>query len=368
MPADPMEWITAPLAFLALIMSVLSLWYTSLKGPDIVLCEKPSFILEEIPREAFDHYLPHKLSSEARLLLVNNGTVSGVLRLNISFEPTIELKPFFDKATFSFTVGAGHHEGTMPPISISEKESCMIAIRLSVGLVNWKKYFAHDPVTKDEIHNILRKADWENKQRFDDFSAVLKPGMHIGKVNIRSNQTARTGLSGTKMVQRSLAHGLNIGVVTEDLIRNFRVSRTKWDTIDPNAILTELHAIHDHFDRQLREPVEQNVKILMGVRDIGSLQTDLFQAIKNRCIGYDSIAAILDFIMHSSGLDSRLTEYDTKTSEWNRRFRLYKENPSNNLEEALLNEKASLEKESLAIDVEILQMMQILKDCYLPSA
>jgi hypothetical protein len=143
MPADPLEWITAPLALLALIISVLSLWYSSLKGPDMVLCEKPCFVLEEIPREAFDHYVPHTLSSETRLLLVNNGTVSGVLRLNISFEPTIELKPFFDKATFSFTLGPGHHEGTMPPISISEKESCMIAIRLSVEFVNWKKYFAH---------------------------------------------------------------------------------------------------------------------------------------------------------------------------------------------------------------------------------
>jgi len=368
MSADPLEWITAPLAFLALIISVLSLWYSSLKGPDIVLCEKPCFVLEEIPREAFDHYIPHTLSSEARLLLVNNGTVSGVLRLNISFQPTIELKPFFDKATFSFTLGVGHHEGTMPPISISEKESCMIAIRLSVEFVNWKKYFAHDPVTKDEIHNILRKADWENKQRFDDFSAVLKLGMHIGKVNIRPNQTARTGLSGKiKMVQRSLAADLSVGVVTEDLIRNFRLSGTKWDTIDPNAILTELHEIHDHFDRLLREPLERNSRILGGL-EMSSLQTDLFQAMKNQCTGYHNRAAIVDFIMHSSGLDSRLTEYDTKTSEWNRRFSLYKENPSNNLEEALLNEKASLEKESLAIDVEILHMMQILKDCYLPSA
>lgn len=370
MPAGPLEWITAPLALLALTISVLSLWYSSLKGPDIVLCEKPCFVLEEIPREAFDHYVPHTLSSETRLLLVNNGTVSGVLKLNISFEPTIELKPFFDKATFSFTVGVDHHDRTMPPISISEKESCMITVRLSVEFVNWKKYFAHDPVTKDEIHNSLRKVDWENKQRFDDFVAVLKPGMDIGKVDIRSNQTARTGLSGKiKMVQRSLADDLSIGVVTEDLTRNFRLSGTKWDTIDPNAILEELHAIHDHFDRELREPVEQNVTTLvMGLRDIGSLKTDLFQAIKNRCIGHDSIAAIVDFIMHSSGLDSRLAEYDTKTSEWNRRFRLYKENPSNNLEEALLNEKESLEKESLAIEVEILQMMKVLKDCYLPSA
>jgi len=303
MPADPMEWITAPLAFLALIISVLSLWYTSLKGPDIILCEEPSFVLEEIPREAFDHYIPHTLSSETRLLFVNNGTVSGVLRLNVSFEPTIELKPFFDKANFSFTVGADHHERTMPLISISEKESRMIVIRLSVELVNWKKCFADEPVPKDEIYNVLRKADWKNKQRFHDFCAVLKPGMHIGKVSIGSNRTVRGGLSGTKMIQRSLVSDLSTGVIAEDLMSNFRFSATKWDTIDPDAILTELRAIHDDFDRLLRAPLEQNIKKLMGL-ELGSLHTDLFLAIKRRCMGYDDRAAIVDFVIRSSGLDT----------------------------------------------------------------
>lgn len=98
----------------------------------------------------------------------------------------------------------------------------------------------------DEVYNVLRKADWENKRRFHDFCAVLKLGMRIGKVSIGSNQTVRTGFSGTKMIQRSLINDLSTGVIAEDLISNFRSSATKWDTVDPDAILTELRAIHDY--------------------------------------------------------------------------------------------------------------------------
>jgi hypothetical protein len=368
MPVNPMEWITPALAFLALIISVFSLWYTSLKGPDIVLCEEPKFSLDEIPRENFDRFIPHTLSSEAHLLFLNNGTVSGVLRLHVSFEPTAELKLFFDKANFSFTVDNALHERSMPPISIREKEGCMIVIRLSIQFVNWKKGFANEPVPKGEIGNVLRKADWENKRRFHDFCAVLKPGMHIGKVSIGSNQTVRRRLSGTKMAQRSLVSDQSTGVIAEDLISNFRSSATKWDAIDPDAVLTELRAIHDDFDRLLREPLEQNIKKLMGL-ELSSLHTDLFQAMKRRCMGYDNRAAIVDFITHSSGLDSRLSEYDTKTGGWNRKFNLSKENPLNkNLEEALRKEMKPLEQESLMIASGIAQVQKILEDCYLPSS
>jgi hypothetical protein len=63
--------------------------YTSLKGPDIVLCEEPKFSLRKTSRDIFDQFISHELFSEAHLLFLNNGTVSGVLRLEAHFEPTI---------------------------------------------------------------------------------------------------------------------------------------------------------------------------------------------------------------------------------------------------------------------------------------
>jgi len=369
MPVDSIEWIAPSLAFLALIVSLLSLWYTSLKGPDIVLCDEPKFSLRKTSRDIFDRFIPHELFSEAHLLFLNNGTVSGVLRLEAHFEPTIELMPFFDSANSSFTVDGTIHEATVPPISMREKESCMVVVRLSIEFVNWKKSFANEPVPKDEIRDVLCEADLKNKQRFHDFCAVLKPGMYIGRVNIESKQTVRSGLSGTKMTHKNLVSDLSIGVIDEELVRNYRFSATQWDTIDPNAILTELRGIHDEFGRMLLGPVEQNLKKLMGLIELNSLETDIFHAMKRKLEGYGNRRAIVEFIIRSSGLDSRLIEYDARTREWNRKFNLHQEDPLNKpLEEGLYKEMKPLEEESAAIAAEVMQVQNILRDCYLSNS
>jgi hypothetical protein len=368
MPVDSIEWIAATFAFAALTVSLLSLWYTSLKGPDIVLCEAPRFSERKTSSDIFDSFIPYELHSEAHLLFLNNGTVSGVLRLEPHFEPTTELKPFFNKANFSFVVADTIHEATIPPISMREKESCMVVVRVSLEFVNWKKHFANEPLSKDAIRNVLLSADLKNKQQFHDFCAVLKPGMHIGGLNIESTQTVRSGLSGTKMTHKNLVADLSVGIIDEELVRNYRFSATKWDAIDPSAILTELGAIHDDFGRMLLDPAEQNLGKLIGVTEPGTLETDLFRAMKRRLEGHGSRAAITEFVMRSSGLDSRLVKYDANTREWNRTFNLYKENPSNKrLEETLLNDKKPLEEESAAIVAEVRQVRHILRECYLPN-
>jgi len=92
----------------------------------------------------------------------------------------------------------------------------------------------------------------------------------------------------------------------------------------------------------------------------GSLETDLFHAMKTRLEGYENRAAIVEFVMRSSGLDSRLVKYDANTREWNRRFNLYNENPSSKrLREVLLSDKRPLEEESAAIVAGVRQVQHI---------
>jgi hypothetical protein len=316
MPVDSIEWIAATFAFAALTVSLLSLWYTSLKGPDIVLCEVPRFSQRKTSSDIFDRFIPHELYSEAHLLFLNNGTVSGVLRLEARFEPTTELKPFFERANLSFVVGDKSHQATVPPISLREKESCMVVVQISVEFVNWKRHFDSEPVPKDEIHDALCSADIMNKRRFHDFCAVLKPGMHIGKVNIESRQTVRSGLSGTKMTHKNLVADLSIGVIDEELVHNYGTSATRWDAIDPSAILTELRGIHDDLGRLVLDPVEENLKRLMGLTQLESLKTDLSLAMKRRFEGYHDQAAIIEFVMRSTGLDSKLNGIANSTYAW----------------------------------------------------
>ena len=340
MSAVVTESITALLAFLALILSILSLWFTSLKGPDIVLCNKPEFTSERIPRQTFARIIPENLFCKGDLIFLNKGTVSSVLTLDARFEPANWLKPFFQSSRFSFKINGTPHEKSMPPMSIRERESSVICISLCVELHNWKKYFEHAPVSADEMRKVLCDADSENKSRFHNFCATLEPSMPIGTIGIKSYQTMRRNLFWTSIDYKDLIVDQNVGVITKELFDGFRSCDERWDTLEPDAILMELREIHRLLQDVVYKPIEDNLRKLMGIVEGRTLNTDLFDELRRKCEGYDSRMAIVDFVLRSANLESRLVEYDSRTHEWNRKFNLFQEDQSNEaLEEALNKEE-----------------------------
>jgi len=347
-------------------VSAFTLYFTSLKGADIVLPEKPQFIQKTIQREDFDRFIPDSFDFEANLTFLNNGTASGVLRIDPFFESMKELAPFFKKTTFRFGLEPNKYtwSNSMPPISIHEKGSVVVYIQLTVEFHDWKKHFIHEPVPKEKIYEILCQADSENKKRFSDFCAVLKSGMHIGMVSIKSYQTTRK-----KTEERILVDSQYVGVLGEELIGNFRSWEKKWNTIDPDAILGELRQVHEYLDKELYKLVEQNLKRGMGLVEVASLETDLLDRVTRKFSRYDTRRAIIDFVLRSASLDTKLREYDLKTREWNRKLDLLREDPSNKtLEETLYKELDLLEKETGSLAVEIWNLQTMLQSCYLPTS
>lgn len=366
MSAVETESITALLAFLAVTLSILSLWFTSLKGPDIVLCNKPEFTSERIPRRTFERIIPHDFLCSGDLIFLNKGTVSGVMTLEAIFEPANWLKPFFQSSRFSFKINGTPHEKSMPPMSIREKESSVICISLSVEMHKWKKYFEHAPVSKDEMRKVLCDADIENKSRFHGFCAKLEPSMPIGAIGIKSYQTMRRNLFWTSIDYKDLILAQNVGVISKELIDGFRSCDERWDTLDPDAILMELREIHRLLEVVMYKPIEENMKKLMGIVGGGTLNTDLFDELTRRCEGYASRMAMASFVLRSVNLESRLVGYDSRTREWNRKFNLFQEDQSNEaLEEALKKEKVFLDEESGLIAIELSKVQANLQDCYL---
>jgi hypothetical protein len=271
----------------ALIVSTLTLWFTTLKGPDIDLCEKPVFSQEV--RGPFDAFIPDTILYSSNLVFLNNGTVSGTLGLDACFEPSKELAPYFKNATFQF--GTEPHRYTssasMPPISIADKESAVIYIESTVELHDWKKHFSHEPVSKEQIRDVLCQADRENKKRFSDFCATIREGMHIGTISIKSRQSTRRwfGFRSPTMKEQIMIDGDPIGTFNEDLINNFRAWRKRWDTIDPNVILMELRPIRENLMKELSGPIEGNLKQLEGSDPNASLWSDLLRAVRNSAQG-----------------------------------------------------------------------------------
>lgn len=359
------ESITAVGAFAAFIVSLFTLWFTSLKGPNIVLCERPQFIQKKIPRETFVHIIPDTIFFETNLTFLNNGTASGVFGLSAHFEPVNELSSFFKRYGFMF--GTEPHKFTssltMLPTSIGEKGSIVVNITLTVVFHDWKNRFVHEPVSKEEVREVLCQADKENRRRFSEFCAVLKADMHIGTVSIKSYQTTRKG-----MEERVLVDSQHIGVFDEELIRDFRSWEERWDTIHPDAILAELRRIREEYRKNLCEPVEQNLKKLKGLVPISSLETDLLDSVRRRFDGFETRTAVNDFILRSAQLDTRLKEYDSRTEEWNRKFRMLGEQPLNaRLAEIFRAESDELKKESEHLCVEITNLLNTLQECYMSN-
>jgi len=349
------------MAFAAVIVSGLTLWFTSLKGSNIVLLERPLFIQKTIQRETFDRIIPD-IVFETNLIFLNNGTASGVLRMDARFEPMNELAPFFKKDRFMF--GTEFHRYTasasMPPISIDEKDSAVIYIELTVEFHDWKRYFVREPVPKEQISEVLCQADSKNKKRFSDFCAILKNGMHIGTVSIKSYQTARK-----KTEERILVGSKHIGVLDEELISNFRSWETRWDTIDPHAILMDVQQVRESLEKELHECLMENFKTLVGLPEIGPLRTDLLDTVRRRFDGYESKKAIAEFVLRSANLDSVLSKYDLRTRDWNRRLNLLKEDPSKKtLEQSLIAEKDSLKTETASLVAEVTNLLNTLRECY----
>lgn len=358
---SPYEVLTVIAAFAAFVVSAFTLYFTSLKGPDIVLLEKPQFIQQTIQRDSFDRSIPDTFNFEANLVFLNNGTASGVLRVDASFEPTKELIPFFKKATFMFGTEPYHYTSgnSMPPVATKEKGSIVVYNKLTVELYDWKRHFTHESVPKEKICEVLCQADSENKKRFSDFCAVLKNGMHIGTVSIKSGQTVR----------KKTEERIHIGVLDDELIRNFGSWVEKWNIIDPDVILSELRQVHDHFNRYLCTPLEDNARKLRESSATPSLDPDLLQRARQGFHGSETGMTLADFILRSTQLDSSLEKYDVRTNEWNRKSQLYNEDPLNQrLRQALAAERPLLERESANLAGEMVALQKTLYECYTPSS
>lgn len=321
------EWVTTIIAFVAFIVAVLSLWFSSLKGPDIDLCESPKFVMEKIRWENLN-YIPDRIRfSPAQLIFINNGTRSGVIKLEANFEPSDEFKPFLSRAGYIFKIGEKSWSDDMPHISMRERESCIIEVEVRVDFDDWKEYFDSDPVSKEKIYDILCKADLVNFNRLSDFCSLLRPAMSVGKVTINSVQTIRKNILWTRIGRKNLVRDLPIGLIDQKFIEGFKSCLAKWDSIEPNCILMKLEALRKDLSNYVLTPLGDNLNKL-GQTPRMALRTDFWNDWKKKWEGYTHWKALIDFILKSSGLESKIEDLCLKADGFNQDLRIFEETRS----------------------------------------
>jgi len=318
------EMIAAVAGSLAFIVATLTLWYSTLKSPDIRICEEPEFLLKEISKDTFDHHILDRFwFNPTGLVFANYGPRAGAFRPEIKFSCSKELEPFFKMYTCHFKIGDAQLEKTMYA-PIRDKECLIVKVDLYVDFCDWKKSFDSKLVEQDGIKDVLCQADQENKQRFSKFCSILKPGMYIGRIDIRARQTTRNKIFGTEMRERDHFVGLDRGLINEELIGNFQSCLKRWDDIEPSYILDEVREIAKDLDN-LHAPLYSNFRRLMGAEELTSLNYDLLRSWKGKYEGYETKRAIADFLIRRTKLDVDFSKYEPDVSKVNRMIEVNRE-------------------------------------------
>ncbi len=294
-----------------------------LGGPDIKICEKPEFVLEKISKDSFN-YIPDKFRfAPTRLVYLNHGPRTGAFRLDIEFNCSKEYRPFFKRHYYYFKTDGKPLEKTTY-IPIRDKECLIVEVNSYLKFCDWKKNFDFKPEKPDRIKDVLCQADQQNKQRFSDFCSTLKPGMPIGRIDIRSRQTIRERIGRIVMKEKNHFSNLDGGVIDEELVGNFQSCLKRWDDIEPSYILEEVREIAKDLDK-LHADLYTNFRRLMDVEDLTSLSYNLLSSWKRKYEGYKTKEGIADFLILSMNLDIDFSKYEADVSKVNRMIELNRE-------------------------------------------
>ncbi|MFC1505459.1 hypothetical protein ACFLQ6_00145 [Thermoproteota archaeon] len=361
---DP-QWATSMIAFFAFIIATVSLWFGSLKGPDLVLCEIPSFELREIPKDNFKHYIPNDLSFlPIQLIFLNNGSRSGVLKLELSFKPSKILESHIDKFKYSIRINEVSFEKP-PYIVIKERESSIIEVRASLDLFYWKEHFHSNPVKEEDVKDVLTNADQLNEARFETFCESLVSESKIGKISLNSRQTMKKWIFWTQLKDKNLFENLDAGTIDQKLIDNFKISMNKWDEIKPQYILMDVKEINNEIDKKLIDPLKNNHVKLMHIKERLSLETKILEGWKRSYDGYRSKKVIVDFISSCFNFEMMFSKYDSNAFRYNRMKDNLDEHSSEYTVSKVKRQTRDLVTENELLIQKILGMKKILTSCYI---
>lgn len=236
---DPIV-LSAIFSAIAAAISALTLWFTRLKGPDIVLVNTLNKKIKVIEMffKRFAESIPNWFEIKPiELVFANNGSRSGVIMaVEPVFKPSPEFEPFLvdfrHRLTWELEISPAPRYGT--PVSIREGDNRVIKLGCTVTMVDWK-YDWTDP----EIHGLHYDADIKrfvenaleiNRQKLASFLDFLHSGKPFGSLTLYLTCTGRKRSFGMALKRKELVTS-PIEVVNsfEDSIKGYEDCLENWD-------------------------------------------------------------------------------------------------------------------------------------------
>jgi len=323
--------------FIAFGLALASLWYTQWKGPDIDFLQEPGYFFDSTLKVDPDNIPSAMRFKSERLVFVNSGTRAGALILKASFEPSQELKQFWDGFYHYFKMGDLPVEF---PIAVRERETCILTFDYGITLPRWKHRFDCKPVDKEHLGDALRQVDEQNEKHFAAFCRTLELGTFLGRFSLTASYTTRK-----KWIPRNLIENFATGQVDRRVIDQFRNGLEKWDDIQPNYVLDEARSVGRTVS-EMRKFLEQMV-LDRSLDQIDFVRPGEWGALIRSIDGYETRGAILEYVLDCVGLKAGLQDFGFVLNSFDEFHRRYKETerPTQDQQNKLIERLERLKRE-----------------------
>jgi len=216
------DWLSDPVIFsavfsaIAATVSALTLWFTSLKGPDIDLCNIPTKAkIENLWSGRFGEYIPNWYDlAPMQLVFSNNGSRGGVISsVSAQFQPSPGFKPLFKEFTSSDELqwpGVVDSSYRQLPVSIREGDNCVIQFKGTLSTLDWKDNLQIGKVSDiSNVRKIVEESLKYNYEQFTNFLRFLESGDPFGTMTLYTTSTSRRWLR-TRLETKKLTEEIEI--------------------------------------------------------------------------------------------------------------------------------------------------------------
>ena len=247
------------IAFVALIISISTLWLTELRGPDISLVNHPEFTINDT--SIGYPYTEHTSSPKwfrlepVSFLFANYGGKDGtILDLKVDFAPNNLFKKFLNSFVANSPQFQSQVEKSSLPITIKEGSNRYLQFSPEILTIDWKEDALAEVLDhKLKVEEIVERALEKSKENFRTFCDFLENHKELGKV--KCIVTLTKGRFRTTIQNQLLPQNFVVASECDKSLSSLRECLLKWEDIHATRIQMESMLVQDARDimRELRE-------------------------------------------------------------------------------------------------------------------
>jgi hypothetical protein len=267
------------ISLVAIFVSVITLWLSELRGPNITLLNSPEFKTSDeqfnITRRAhIQQYTPRWLDLNDVIFVFANygGKAGSIVDLKLDFVPNHSFIPFYKRFNGNTVFFEGKNS---TPVTLEKGDNQHLSFSPNIDTIDWKEdalVRALGPnLTIDDIVTKALELSKENFQRFCDF---LEHSKELGKVHCTITLTK--GRFRTKVEDEIILEGATVSNRYDEAISLLRNSLSKWEHLGDTKVELRDKLVRDVKD--LKREVEENLSVLGNLLtegDVSQRQTAL---------------------------------------------------------------------------------------------